>query len=118
MGAQHSATGASRMATRWWIGIKLAKAVADRYVQRAVCPAKHAGLYTRGEHLVDLVKKGHADGVIFLYLKFCDPHAFDYPYIKTMLDGEGIPNLLLELDDSSPTEGQFRTRCEAFVEML
>lgn len=94
------------------------KALADRYAQRAVCPAKHAGLYTRGEHLVDLVKAGHADGVIFLYLKFCDPHAFDYPYIKTMLDDEGIPNLLLELEDSSPTEGQFRTRCEAFVEML
>ena len=93
-------------------------ALADRYVQRAVCPAKHTGLYTRGEHLVDLVKEGRADGVIFLYLKFCDPHAFDYPYIKNMLDGEGIPNLLLELDDSSPTEGQFRTRCEAFVEML
>ncbi len=94
------------------------EALADRYVKRAVCPAKHAGLYTRGDHLMELVKSSQADGVIFLYLKFCDPHAFDYPYIKKMLDDEGIPNLLLELDDSSPTEGQFRTRCEAFVEML
>ena len=94
------------------------EALADRYVKRAVCPAKHAGLYTRGDHLLDQVKESRADGVIFLYLKFCDPHAFDYPYIKTMLDDEGIPNLLLELEDSSPTEGQFRTRCEAFVEML
>ena len=72
----------------------------------------------RGEYLVRQVKKSQADGVIFLYLKFCDPHAFDYPYIKSMLDEEGIPNLLLELEDSSPSEGQFRTRCEAFVEML
>jgi len=94
------------------------EALADRYVKRAVCPAKHAGLTTRGDHLVAQVKESRADGVIFLYLKFCDPHAFDYPYIKTMLDDEGIPNLLLELEDSSPTEGQFRTRCEAFVEML
>jgi bzd-type benzoyl-CoA reductase N subunit len=94
------------------------EALADRYVKRAVCPAKHAGLYTRGDHLLAQVKESRADGVIFLYLKFCDPHAFDYPYIKTMLDDEGIPNLLLELEDSSPTEGQFRTRCEAFVEML
>jgi len=94
------------------------EALAGRYANRVVCPAKHAGLYTRGNHLVAQVKENQADGVIFLYLKFCDPHAFDYPYIKTMLDDEGIPNLLLELDDSSPTEGQFRTRCEAFVEML
>jgi bzd-type benzoyl-CoA reductase N subunit len=94
------------------------EAMADRYMKRAVCPAKHTGLYSRGEHLVEQAKKGRADGVIFLYLKFCDPHAFDYPYIKTMLDAQGIPNLLLELEDSSPSEGQFRTRCEAFIEML
>jgi benzoyl-CoA reductase subunit C len=94
------------------------ESLADRYMKRAVCPAKHAGLYTRGEYLVRQVKKSQADGVIFLYLKFCDPHAFDYPYIKSMLDEEGIPNLLLELEDSSPSEGQFRTRCEAFIEML
>lgn len=94
------------------------EALAERYVKRAVCPAKHAGLYSRGDHLVAQVKENQADGVIFLYLKFCDPHAFDYPYIKTMLDDQGIPNLLLELEDSSPSEGQFRTRCEAFIEML
>jgi len=28
---------------------------------------------------------------VFLLLKFCDPHAFDYPYIKEMLDKENIP---------------------------
>ena len=94
------------------------EALADRYVKRAVCPAKHAGLYRRGDDLVKQVKEGQADGVIFLYLKFCDPHAFDYPYIKSMLDEEGIPNMLLEVEDSSPSEGQFHTRCEAFVEML
>ena len=94
------------------------EALADRYMNRAVCPAKHAGLYTRGEHLIEKVRKGRADGVVFTYLKFCDPHAFDYPYIKSMLDDEGIPSLLIELEDSAPSEGQFLTRCEAFIEML
>ena len=32
------------------------ESLADRYVKRAVCPAKHAGLYTRGEYLVSQVK--------------------------------------------------------------
>ncbi len=64
------------------------------------------------------MKENHADGVIFLFLKFCDPHAFDYPYIKEMLDKEGIPSMLFEVEDQLPSEGQFKTRCEAFIEML
>ena len=24
--------------------------------------------------------------MVFVYLKFCDPHGFDYPYLKAMLD--------------------------------
>jgi benzoyl-CoA reductase/2-hydroxyglutaryl-CoA dehydratase subunit BcrC/BadD/HgdB len=35
-----------------------------------------------------------------------------------MLDHAGIPSLLIELEDQSISQGQFQTRCEAFVEML
>jgi bzd-type benzoyl-CoA reductase N subunit len=93
-------------------------AIADRYAERVVCPAKHSALYSRGEHVLRLAKEKNADGVIFLYLKFCDPHAFDYPYMKEMLDNENIPSMLYEIEDQSPSEGQFKTRCEAFIEML
>ena len=93
-------------------------AIADRYAKRVVCPAKHSALYSRGEHVLRLVKEKKADGVIFLYLKVCDPHAFDYPYMKDMLDNENIPSMLYEIEDQSASEGQFKTRCEAFIEML
>jgi len=93
-------------------------AIADRYAQRNVCPAKHAGIKSRGEHLVRTVKESAADGVIFLYLKFCDPHGFDYPYLKQMLADEKIPCLLYEMEERDTAEGQFQTRCEAFIEML
>jgi benzoyl-CoA reductase/2-hydroxyglutaryl-CoA dehydratase subunit BcrC/BadD/HgdB len=53
-----------------------------------------------------------------MYLKFCDPHAFDYPYLKEMLDARGIPCLLVELEEQTVSQGQFQTRCEAFLEML
>jgi len=96
----------------------LVEAISQRYMERVVCPAKHAGLHTRGENLVRLAKENQADGIIFLFLKFCDPHAFDYPYMKEMIDKEGIPNMLIEIEDSSLSDGQLRTRCEAFVEML
>ena len=93
-------------------------AIADRYFERAVCPAKHAGLTDRGERLVALVKDEEADGVIFPLLKFCDPHAFDYPYIKEMLDREKIPSLLLEVEDRTQTGGQLATRLETFIQIL
>jgi bzd-type benzoyl-CoA reductase N subunit len=92
--------------------------IADRYRERMVCPAKHMDLTRRGAHLVDLVAQTRAEGVIFVLLKFCDPHAFDYPYMKKMLDAAGIPSLLFEIEDQQISAGQVRTRCEAFVEML
>lgn len=94
------------------------EAVANRYLERAVCPAKHLSPTERGENLVALAKKYQVEGVIFLLLKFCDPHAFDYPYLKEYLDREGIPGMLLEIEDQLPPEGQLRTRFETFVEMI
>jgi bzd-type benzoyl-CoA reductase N subunit len=93
-------------------------AIADRYIGRVICPAKHATNYSRGENLIQVVKDNNAQGVLFLLLKFCDPHAFDYPYMKEYLDREGIPSLLLEVEDQLPSEGQLKTRFEAFFEML
>jgi benzoyl-CoA reductase/2-hydroxyglutaryl-CoA dehydratase subunit BcrC/BadD/HgdB len=93
-------------------------AITERYLQRAVCPAKHAGINRRANDLVRLVAESRAQGVIFLFLKFCDPHAFDYPYLRARLDEAGIPSLLVELEEHTAADGQLRTRIEAFMEML
>ena len=93
-------------------------AIADRYLERVVCPAKHRGLTDRADHLVRLTREKQAQGVIFFLLKFCDPHAFDYPYLKETLDQAGIRSMLLEVEDRLPADGQLRTRFEAFVEMI
>jgi benzoyl-CoA reductase/2-hydroxyglutaryl-CoA dehydratase subunit BcrC/BadD/HgdB len=94
------------------------RAIARRYHGRIVCPSKHTGIRSRGEALVKMVKQSRAHGVMFFCLKFCDPFGFDYPYIKELLDGEGVPSMLFELEDASALDGQFQTRCEAFLEML
>ncbi|MCK5548861.1 MAG: 2-hydroxyacyl-CoA dehydratase, partial [Thermoplasmata archaeon] len=47
----------------------------------------------------------------------CDPHELDIPAIKKELSSAGIPTLFLEFDVTVPL-GQFRTRVEAFLEML
>ena len=94
------------------------EAIAKRYYERVICPTKHFDITYRGENLVRIAKEKKADGAIFLFLKFCDPHAFDYPYLKEYLDEEGLPNMLLEVEQHIPAAGQLRTRVEAFVEML
>ena len=94
------------------------EAIAQRYLDRAICPAKHVGLTDRGESLVQMVRKHQADGVVFLLLKFCDPHAFDYPYIKEMLDSENIPCMLLDMEEQLPAGGQLQTRFETFIQIL
>jgi bzd-type benzoyl-CoA reductase N subunit len=94
------------------------EAISKRYFERSICPTKHMGTTTRGKHVVELAKSHDADGVIFLLLKFCDPHSFDYPYIKKYLAEENIPCMLIEIEDSLPPEGQLKTRFESFVEMI
>ena len=93
-------------------------ALADRLIKRPVCPAKHAGLTKRADDLIARVRRAGADGVIFILLKFCDPHAFDYPYMKEMLDRENIPSLLLEMESDGQAGGQLQTRLETYMEII
>ena len=93
-------------------------AIADRYIDRQICPAKHMSNTVRGENIVEMVRRNNARGVVFLLLKFCDPHDFDYPYMKEFLDRENIPSMLLEIEDQLPSEGQLMTRFETFIHML
>jgi len=93
-------------------------AIANRYATRVSCPAKHAGLTHRGEQLLAMAKDCRAEGVVFMLLKFCDPHAFDYPYLKEMLDREKIPSLLLEMEEQTTAGGQLATRLETFIQIL
>ena len=94
------------------------EAINERYFERIECPAKHRSVRSRGERLASLVAEKNARGVIILQLKFCDPHAFDYPYIKETLDKADIPSLLIEVEDPSRAQGALKTRIETFVEMV
>jgi len=93
-------------------------AIANRYTERQICPAKYMSKTSRGDNITEMVRKHGVQGVIFLLLKFCDPHDFDYPYIKGFLDREDIPSMLLEIEDQLPSEGQLMTRFETFIHML
>jgi benzoyl-CoA reductase subunit C len=69
-------------------------------------------------HIVNLAREWGAQGAILIQQKFCDPHELDIPATKKVLRDElDIPSLFLEFDVTVPV-GQFKIRCEAFLETL
>ncbi|MBI4288609.1 MAG: 2-hydroxyacyl-CoA dehydratase [Chloroflexi bacterium] len=94
-------------------------AIASRYMDRPPCPQKDVqDTRFRFEHIARLVKEYNVQGALLVQQKFCTPHEFDIPKLKAFLQEQfGIPSLFLEVDITIPL-GQFRTRVEAFLEML
>ena len=72
----------------------------------------------RGQFLVDLVEKHGASGLIFLILYQCDPYIYDYPDLKKALNNAGIPNLMIQMELSTTSLAQVRTRLQAFTEII
>ncbi|MCD4727377.1 MAG: 2-hydroxyacyl-CoA dehydratase family protein [Pirellulales bacterium] len=91
--------------------------LADRYIRRAPCPAR-ARAVDRAPYLADLIRKSDARGVVFLLQKFCTPHLADLPILNETLKIEGIPSIVLEMEETGIMEGQLRTRLESFFEMI
>ena len=94
------------------------EALADRIVHRPLCAAKHSLDFDRGKFLETIIDNTNAKGVIFLLVKFCDPHSFDYPHLKDTAEKKGLPHMLIEMEMDNPSPGQVKTRIEAFIEML
>jgi benzoyl-CoA reductase subunit C len=92
--------------------------IAERYVKRVPCPSKDWPQRTRLDHIIKLAKEYDVQGAIVMQMKFCDPHELDTPAIKEALENDvGIPTIFLEFDVTVPI-GQFKTRVEAFLEIL
>jgi bcr-type benzoyl-CoA reductase subunit C len=92
-------------------------ALAEYYLRRPPCPTKYHPHHDPASDLLDRVRQVRAHGVLFVLEKFCEPHAFDYALVTPALDQEGVPHLLLEMEQISSLEAM-RTRLQAFTELL
>ncbi|MEW5760308.1 MAG: benzoyl-CoA reductase, bzd-type, subunit N [Candidatus Thermoplasmatota archaeon] len=92
-------------------------AIAKRYVERPPCPSKDWEERRRLPYILNLAKEYRVEGAILIQQKFCDPHELDIPAIDKYLKNNGIQSLFLEFDVTVPV-GQFKTRVEAFLEMI
>lgn len=59
--------------------------------------------------------KNSIDGIIYHTVKFCDLYSYEYASLKNKVS---IPMLKIETDYSEQSEGQVKTRLEAFIETL
>jgi bcr-type benzoyl-CoA reductase subunit C len=72
----------------------------------------------RHPYLMNKVKASGADGVLFWYVKFCEPDAFDRPQLMKHLKSAGIPAAFIDLELTMTNFDAVRTRINAFCEML
>lgn len=94
------------------------KGLVNRYVNRpAVCPHKDIVERYRIPQIMKFIEEYRVQGVVYLLEKFCEPHGYDLPKLKSLFDAKGLPFLLLEVDLTTPA-GQFRTRVEAFLDVI
>ncbi len=90
----------------------------ERYWAAPPCSTRSADPDARVNHLLGLLDRSGARGVILQVVKFCEPELFDVPLLRRAFAARGVPVLYLEGELEAELSGQTVTRIEAFVEML
>lgn len=95
------------------------EALARRYLEMALpCPTRYDPKQEWGHYLAQTVPQTGARGIVTLVVKFCEPHMIYYPYLRDMLNGAGVPHLMIETEHEVVSLEGTRTRLQAFIEML
>ncbi len=91
--------------------------IARRYIMRSPC-SRMVNIFERINRVLGIMQEKSIHGAIYHTLKFCDHNLLDYPMIKKTFHEKNIPLLHLNCDNSLSSEGQIKTRVEAFLEQL
>lgn len=93
------------------------ESLAQRYLEDIPCPTKHNPSDGWGKFLIQLARESEAKGVVIVTLQFCEPHGFDYPYLKDELSAAGIPHLFIETERGELL-AETRSKLQGFMEIL
>ena len=93
------------------------KAISNRYFYKLPCPCKCPG-EERHEFILNSVHQGDIQGVIFIIERYCDPHLFDYPFLREKLEGMNIPVLQIDSELGLSGQEQLRTRIQTFINII
>jgi len=92
------------------------KSISERYLKRSPC-SRMVDVFGRIKGIVSLIERRAISGAIYHSLKFCDHTLYDYPLVKEEFERKSIPLLHINCDNSK-SDGQIKTRIEAFIEQL
>ncbi len=98
-------------------GTDIFKITARSYLNKTPC-MRMSDLGFKITEIKKNIIENNISGVIFISLKFCDNMLYSFPLIKKRLKEMGIPVLYLEVEYNNFSEGQIKTRIQAFLEML
>jgi len=96
----------------------LVEGITDFLFKPAPCCCIYNPDNDRHSYLLDRVKESGADGVVFWYIKFCEPDAFDRPQLMQHLKDAGVPVTFIDLELTMTNFDAVRTRISAFCEMI
>lgn len=96
----------------------LVEGVTDFLFNPAPCCCLYNPDNDRHAYLVDKVNSAQADGVLFWYMNFCEPDAFDKPQLTDRLKQEEIPTAFIDVELTMANFDAIKTRINAFCEML
>ncbi len=95
---------------------ELMEAIVDRYFK--VDCAIFTPNPDRLEHVKQMSRDYHANGVIHYGLQFCQPYQIESLPVEKALEDAGIPTLRVDTDYSMEDVEQIKTRVEALVERI
>lgn len=98
----------------------------DYYLDKLRCPRTYRekvgphkeDLENRFRYLLDYAKEFSVNGVILAVIRYCDTHEYEAPDVRDYLKEAGLPVLHIEHDYSVSALEPFRTRIQAFIEMI
>ncbi|MFO7558926.1 MAG: 2-hydroxyacyl-CoA dehydratase family protein [Desulfobacterales bacterium] len=93
-------------------------ALAERYMNHLSCPRISDDFRNRIEYTKNSVKQYRLEGLICERLKFCDLWGGEAFILKNELKKIGLPMLYLERELYAGSEGQLKTRVQAFMERI
>lgn len=93
-------------------------ALAHKFANMDHCTLLYDSDKKRVDNVIKLAKENHADGVVVLMTKFCDPEEFDYVPIKRACEKAGLAHINVEVDRQMVDYQQANTMLQAFGEMI
>ena len=90
----------------------------EAYIHRTSPCATRYEERNPGDYLISLQKNAKARGIIFVVVKFCEAHDYQYFLSHRKFEESGVREMLIETEPDGKSEGQLKTRLQGFFESL